>query len=455
MIRLSLILVSLLSSSVGLAAPANTTVSLVSLLTAQDVANNFEFQNYEDGISSSVYVDQKTATEKKLFEVVDDVAYIKSGGFSLKNGWFAKARPASVRLKSHANWRMGSGTLFVLDVNHIPSGCGVFSSWWFTGPELWPTNGEVDSLEYVNNYTKTTSSLHYGSAKDQSNYNPREDATDKPSTVGKPVNDIGGGIYVLSWGTSTLTTYFFPRKTSPEVLGGEEKLPAAISSLMAGGSKASVDSLSVGPDWSGFKVTSFPREHWQDWYFQNLQMIFVGQLCGWAGAEWSQSKYGYELPGTPTCARSTGYSTCEEYVVSPAGLSNLMVDSVWAVNQIRVYQSDQTPEKKNTNGGCMIIGCQVYFPADQSIDGYNISKADKPSEKDAFNLCADTCSGNGDCGGWVFTKNNNGWWCQLFKGEKEVVNRFPQYCNEVKAGVGLTSQWVDGAVSGGKRCGPH
>ena len=54
------------------------------------------------------------------------------------------------------------------------------------------------------------------------------------------------------------------------------------------------------------------------------------------------------------------------------------------------------------------------------------------------------------------TAADDGYWCQLFDASSEVASRFPQYCGENKAGIGLTSKWCDGGqcVSGAKKCGP-
>jgi len=51
-----------------------------------------------------------------------------------------------VRVESKKKYR---GGLFLLDVNHMPTGCGTWPAYWMCG-DHWPHNGEIDILEGVN-----------------------------------------------------------------------------------------------------------------------------------------------------------------------------------------------------------------------------------------------------------------------------------------------------------------
>ena len=50
----------------------------------------------------------------------------------------------SVRLEGKTRFNRG---LFLLDVRHMPDGCGVWPAFWMTDEANWPRNGEVDILE--------------------------------------------------------------------------------------------------------------------------------------------------------------------------------------------------------------------------------------------------------------------------------------------------------------------
>jgi hypothetical protein len=41
------------------------------------------------------------------------------------------------------------GHIFVIDIQHMPTGSGTWPAWWSYGPN-WPNNGEIDTIETVN-----------------------------------------------------------------------------------------------------------------------------------------------------------------------------------------------------------------------------------------------------------------------------------------------------------------
>lgn len=52
---------------------------------------------------------------------------------------------ASVRVSSNEQYQHG---LFIIDILHIPTGCGTWPSFWLVGAD-WPNNGEIDIVEGV------------------------------------------------------------------------------------------------------------------------------------------------------------------------------------------------------------------------------------------------------------------------------------------------------------------
>jgi len=63
----------------------------------------------------------------------------------------------SVRLEGRTLFNRG---LFILDVRHMPAGCGVWPAFWLTNEEHWPDYGEIDILENINNQTQAKTALH-------------------------------------------------------------------------------------------------------------------------------------------------------------------------------------------------------------------------------------------------------------------------------------------------------
>lgn len=47
----------------------------------------------------------------------------------------------SVRLEGKTRYDRG---LFILDLRHLPTGCGVWPAFWLTDEDVWPKHGEID-----------------------------------------------------------------------------------------------------------------------------------------------------------------------------------------------------------------------------------------------------------------------------------------------------------------------
>lgn len=63
----------------------------------------------------------------------------------------------SVRLEGKRRFNRG---LFILDILHMPTGCGTWPAFWLTDENNWPLNGEIDILEGVNYQTTAKTALH-------------------------------------------------------------------------------------------------------------------------------------------------------------------------------------------------------------------------------------------------------------------------------------------------------
>jgi len=141
----------------------------------------------------------------------------------------------SVRLDSMDTY--GFGSLWVIDVVHLPFGCAVWPAFWTRG-ENWPTHGEIDIIEGVNLVTQNQMGLHTlpgcmqttgsdqlgtsGSDPDCNQGNASEgcsvkDTTSMPS-YGQAFNNEGGGVWATQFDVSGVFIWFWDRATVPAEL---------------------------------------------------------------------------------------------------------------------------------------------------------------------------------------------------------------------------------------------
>lgn len=173
-----------------------------------------------------------------------------------------KAGPRdSIRLEGKRRFNRG---LFIIDLRHMPAGCGVWPAFWLTDEANWPVNGEIDIVEGVNFQSVAKTALHSTRgcsmddvpvgvktgewdtavgipdkktgipdmtmryATDCFVYTPKQwlnqgcvAVETESGTLGIPVNEKGGGVYVLEWDpifTRIRTWVFSPHKKVPENL---------------------------------------------------------------------------------------------------------------------------------------------------------------------------------------------------------------------------------------------
>ena len=146
---------------------------LQSVQEGETFFDNYNFYDGPDSLGSAgynVYVSEERATEAGIANVTkenveDAVATSESGGSVKKVEEFiymssvpSEGGPReSVRLEGKERYDRG---LFILDLRHMPAGCGIWPAWWLTDEANWPDNGEIDIVEGVNNQTVAKTALH-------------------------------------------------------------------------------------------------------------------------------------------------------------------------------------------------------------------------------------------------------------------------------------------------------
>ena len=225
----------------------------------------------------------------------------------------------SVRIESKEFY---GGGLFVLDVDHIPAGCGTWPAFWFLGDlqQPWPHFGEFDVIEGVNGQSFNQVAGH--TRKGCSFPNPVQKATLKtsdctspdnenigcssamsPGSFGPTFNQANGGVYAMNWDTNGMKVWFFPRSNIPQDL--------------AAGS----------PDLASFPEPdifyAFGAGTCDPSFFQRMKMIINLTFCGDFAAAPSLFNARDQCPGT-----------CNDFVAqNPDGLS----EAFWSINSIKHF----------------------------------------------------------------------------------------------------------------------
>jgi beta-glucanase (GH16 family) len=300
----------------ALLAGAQLGAAQYSLTETYDQSNfftTFDFFNAPDPTHGFVqYVNAQTANNNGLAGFALGASYL---GVHHQAKTIAGGMP-STRVSSKKTY---NGGLFITDIGHMPGGCGTWPAFWTTSEADWPTKGEIDIIEGVNDQSKNIVTLHSGpgctisgSGSDSSSKVRATDCgagggfqgcgMDTETPYGDALNAIGGGIFAMEWTDQSISVWFFKHDAAPADLSSPTPDPAT---------------------W-GAPTTKFTGCDFAS-HFKEHKIIFDTTFCGdWAGNVWDQS---------PDCKAKA--ATCIEYVQNnPAAFA----DAYWLVNSIKVYQ---------------------------------------------------------------------------------------------------------------------
>lgn len=287
--------------------------------------DGFDFFTDKDPTDGYVnYVDRGQATSLGLINV-NGYGQVKIKG---DNTNVASGRGRnSVRIETKRNFNEG---LFIADFEHIPSGCGVWPAYWLCGPD-WPTHGELDILEYINNGEVNQGTLHTdagcnmygvqtsgftGDWATGKNGQEARDCNVKNATqltnqgcgiktikgsCGDGFNKQGGGVYAINWNSATgVKMWYFNRDHIPtDIKTGNPNISA------------------WGPPFANFDfgVNCLGKK------FNTQKLIINLTFCGqWAGDAFS--------------SMCPGKGVCDDYVRDNFWQFN---EAYWLINYVRVY----------------------------------------------------------------------------------------------------------------------
>ncbi|KAI8876073.1 glycoside hydrolase family 16 protein [Backusella circina FSU 941] len=265
--------------------------------------DHFHFFSKKDPTGGvALYQNATSAVSKGLIRTNKKTVLIKAD-----NTTVSSYGRDSIRLFSKESYNHG---LFVIDLNHMPTGCGCWPAFWLVG-NSWSKNGEIDIIEGVNTVKHNTISIHSnnkciissttklasGLSASSLTCSGTKCSTriTHPHAFGADFNQNNGGIYVVQWIKATsFHIWFFPR----------DSIPADITSGMLTTPALRYEYGSCNPA-----------------AFSNLTITLDLAFCGsWAGNSASYRQ----------CPMS-----CETFV---KGTPDAFSEAYWDINYIKVYQ---------------------------------------------------------------------------------------------------------------------
>jgi len=264
----------------------------------------------------------------------------------------AGAGRRSVRIESKALYNDG---LFIITVDHVPTGCGTWPAFWMFGEDArhtWPTWGEYDIIEGAHMTTHATTTLHTTAGCDQSsliqglNFTSKWHAGMDPAkpadncdvaapgqwhnqgcsqrgpdgSMGVDFNARGGGTFAAEWA---------PSRDVAVGLDGEVAAPGYIRTWFwpAGSEPSDVrartpDTGSWGIPYSYFRLA---EDSCSARHFKNMRLVFDLTLCGELGDATFPAK----------CPDIAASMSCRDFVERHP---ERMQEAYWSIRALDVYR---------------------------------------------------------------------------------------------------------------------
>ncbi|KAI0047741.1 glycoside hydrolase family 16 protein [Auriscalpium vulgare] len=247
----------------------------------------------------------------------------------------------SVRITSQDFY--GVGSVWIIDVSHLPYGCSVWPAFWTKGP-TWPNNGEIDIIEAVNIMGNNQYALHTtpgcfqpegawqtgaSGPRDCSKPTGCVVSETKPNSFNAGFAQAGGGVWATQFDVAGIFIWYWSRPDIPQ-------------SILTATSTSPID-LS---DW-GQPSASYPASGCNiPEFFSAQQLVFDITLCGvWAG---QPAVY------NPSCTNAGPTGLCyNDNVVGPG--SPKYDNAYFEVNYVRAYTTGG-PAPTATSAGVAATG---------------------------------------------------------------------------------------------------
>mmetsp|Transcript_9924 Transcript_9924/g.15283 ORF Transcript_9924/g.15283 Transcript_9924/m.15283 type:complete len:443 (+) Transcript_9924:111-1439(+) len=347
------------------------------LVERQEGEKFFDYYDFYDGPDSlgsagyNTYVSKDRAVKSGIFNVTieDDEEFVYMSSASTEEG-----PRESIRLEGKELYNHG---LFIIDLPHMPAGCGIWPAFWLTNEESWPDKGEIDIVEGVNFQSVAKTALHTSAMcsmfahvpdwvktgdwdwatglPDTFTGEPKFDIS-KPAddcwnmaqhqwgnqgcvaispdegTLGTPFNDNGGGVFALEWDPEYRRIRSWAFSPHGEV---PDNLKAAMDTANAKDPADRVipDTDTWGLPYAYFAIgetTGCSADHFRDMRLV-LNLAFCGNVSG--------NRYFGDCPAEAKefKVKNDPIGSCNKFIKSePEALS----EAYWKIRGAYVYQRE-------------------------------------------------------------------------------------------------------------------
>jgi len=290
---------------------------LVDQFAGTSFFDNFDyFSGYDPTAGFVHYLNSEQAAQYNLTYATSSSAILKVDNTQTQQ----TTGRYSVRVTSKTTYNNG---LFIFDVMHTPYGCATWPALWLTDPSDWPSHGEIDVMEAVNNAStgnqmtlhttndcsmsvkrKETGTVLADNCYNGTNSNAGCGVSGPDSSFGPTFNSAGGGIMAMELRSAGIRIWQFARSSIPSDISSGSPDPSTWPEAAADFPSTNCD---IGT------------------HFQNQSIIADIDLCGtWAGAT---SVYS----GEDSCP-----GTCTDYVAqNPTAFNN----AYWEFGNFSIYQA--------------------------------------------------------------------------------------------------------------------
>ncbi|TFK47593.1 hypothetical protein OE88DRAFT_1771177 [Heliocybe sulcata] len=315
-------------------------LSVLSAVAPYDLVHDYSGQTFFDGwdfygswdnltLGDVWWLNQQDAFQQGLAQVNDAGRAVLKVDNTSDVAYGSKRN--SVRITTQASY--GVGSLWIIDLVHIPYGCSVWPAFWTMGP-LWPNDGEIDIIEAVNVMPNNQMALHTTPGCSQPEPNTGNVQTGAPNladldcsqspgcvvTETKPNSyltgfaEAGGGVWATQFDVSGVFIWFWSRAD----------VPASIA--FATNTSSITDLSSWGPPSASYPATSCNITE----FFTAQQLVLDITLCG----NWAGIAPVYD----PTCASQGSTGICyNDNVVGPG--SPKYDEAYFEINYVRAYST--------------------------------------------------------------------------------------------------------------------